>query len=663
MKAVGNLNLKVKLLTAFLFASVIVLLISVVSITNMLDTIDKHSSIPDAIIYPLKQIAKANGDLENVRALSRGILIHGDSAKAVEEADAIRVSLADAKRAMQAFDDASPLYSGFMASVDIYSGYLGAFLDMALSGDVAGATSYLEETLSPKSGDLQRSLYALSEEKLDFGNDVAGATVAASRSSLTFLMIISGIGFMLTVAFGMYFSTSISRPILLGAETMTKAADGDFSVRLPDDYGAEIGRLFAACNSLNEYNNVNVIKIRESTADIRSAAEEMHNVSSKTAQNIASLNSQTSSVSAVTEEFSTGMAQSSNSLSTATAHIMAVASSIEETNATIGTIAAAAEETSTRVSQSSDLVESIKDSIAKASDSARMVARSFDSVAGSVDEINKSLALVGGQCTATKGRVSNADEKARNTNAAIQRLEAASKQIGKIVGVISDFADQTNMLALNAAIEAAGAGEVGKGFMVVANEVKELAKQTADASDEIAEQIENMQRSMPEAVGAVSEITVIISEMTEFITSFTQEISVQGQRSDRIAEDSMAAARMMGDITAEINRISDNAVSVTKTVVDSAKGTNEIAKSISELVVGAQDIAMNSERATNNIKEIDRAAKEMVSGLNEISKSVQLIDAEAGTVQGGADATKASSVTLLRTANDLEAMISKFKVR
>src|SRR5215469_9831249 len=108
-------------------------------------------------------------------------------------------------------------------------------------------------------------------------------------------------------------------------------------------------------------------------------------------------------------------------------------------------------------------------------------------------------------------------QKAKNTNDIIQRLETASRQIGKIVDMISDIADQTNMLALNAAIEAAGAGEAGKGFMIVANEVKELAKQTAAATDEIAEQIENMQKNMPEAVGAVAEIAATINGMIEFM--------------------------------------------------------------------------------------------------------------------------------------------------
>jgi methyl-accepting chemotaxis protein len=258
--------------------------------------------------------------------------------------------------------------------------------------------------------------------------------------------------------------------------------------------------------------------------------------------------------------------------------------------------------------------------------------------------------------------MNDADGKAQNTNAIIQRLETASKQIGKIVSVISDIADQTNMLALNAAIEAAGAGEAGKGFMVVANEVKELAKQTSDATDEIADQIENMQKNMPEAVGAVSEITAIINGLAGFMDSFAQEITRQGKRSDQIADESNSAARRMNEITKEVNWINENAQSVTNAVLDSTKGVNEIAKSTAELVVGTQEIAMNSERAANNINEIDRAAKEMATGLVDISKTVHLINKEAGVAKDSADSAQLSSEELLKTASGMEEFILKFKI-
>jgi len=259
--------------------------------------------------------------------------------------------------------------------------------------------------------------------------------------------------------------------------------------------------------------------------------------------------------------------------------------------------------------------------------------------------------------------MSDADEKARNTNGIIRKLEEASKQIEKIVIVISEIADQTNMLALNAAIEAAGAGEAGKGFMVVANEVKELAKQTTNATVEIADHIDNMQTSMPEAVSAVEEITAIINSMTEFIGSFAFEMEQQGKRSDQITEESAAAARRMNEITTEINSISENAQSVTKTVADSTKGVNAIAKSTAELVIGTREIAMNSERASNNMGEISRSAREMTSGLEDIATNIFLINEEAYEVNQSASHTKDASEIILKIAGEMEGSVSRFKTK
>ena len=484
----------------------------------------------------------------------------------------------------------------------------------------------------------------------------------ASNTLIRTIIVIGMMGIAMAAFIIVWLSSSISNPIALLSANMKKAAEGDFTVRLPAADG-EIGSLFGACNTLLENNNLSLVNLQKTATKIHVSAEDMLSISSQMAANSEGLNEETSSVSSVTEEFSAGMTQSSNSLSTASSHISAVAASIEEINTTINNVAASAEETSTMAAQSSSLVGSIKDSISKASGSVTLVSNTFNSVAQSVDEINKSISVVSGRCVVAGNKMSDADKKAKNTNVIIRRLETASRQIGKIVGVINDIADQTNMLALNAAIEAAGAGEGGRGFMVVANEVKELAKQTAGATDEINDQIENMQKNMSEAVEAVSEIAAIINEMADFSASLSQEVTRQGKRSDRIADDSAAAANRMSEIAAEINRISENALSVTKTVAGSATGANEIAKSIAEIAVGTREIAMNSERASNDITRIDNAAKEMTAGLLDISKSIELINDSAGEVRRGAGSTQQSSEELLGTASEMEEFISKFKIR
>jgi len=669
MSKIKNLKIRTRLLIAFMFVAIIMIGTFTIAVVDVNNTIAISDEVVEKVIDPLDWLLHARVLLESMKIDGRDILIETNAQKQGERLTETLAKLPKIRENMQAYyetidpswDDCFRIYGEITEQLDIYEANMKVFQTKIIRGD-EDAGAYLTTNLSPISDKSLDLMAQLNGVRLDVGRNFIKDSNDSSRVALTWLIVCSVIGLALTVVSGIYLSISISNPILKCVDIMTKAGNGDFTVRLPSDYAAETGQLFASCNMLIEFSYTSVTNLWPVINKMRDAAQKMLDISTDMAVNSKELNNQTSTVSTATEEFSAGMTQSADSLSTASTHISAVASSIEEINSTISTVAAAAEETSTRVVQSSALVESIQGSIVKTSGSVKLVSDTFNSVAENVEEINKSILVVSEHSISAKNKMSNANEKATNTNEIIRRLEAASKQIGKIVSVINDIADQTNMLALNAAIEAAGAGEAGKGFMVVANEVKELAKQTADATDEIAAQIENMQKNVPEAVGAVSEITTFINGMTEFINSFAQEMGQQEKRSNLITEESTAAARRMNEIADEINSISENAQSVTKTVLDSTKGVNEIAKSTAELVVGTQEIAMNSERASNNINEINRAAKEMASGLVDISKNIQLINEESGKAQHSADSAKQSSEELIATANEMETFMKQFKV-
>ena len=666
-KGVKGMKIRTRLMSVFFIMALLILLVSLVAIINMNDTMETGKDINTEIIEPLRDLAHIKALMESVKLDGRDLLHYSNPENHeiiignVENKIVEMTAILDSYYYMIVADNLVDGYNAIMNLFNDYQSQLIKFSESILTeededvlGELVVLSMIADETL--------HILSEMNSLKLDLGRDLTEELTHHAQYALIILIAITAFGFLFIIIFGNIFAGRISKPLLAGVDTMMKAAKGDFSVRMPTKYGSEIGQLFAACNEMISYDDETAKVLHETIAKIRESAQDMLTVSSSMADNSKMLDDQTSSVSASTEEFSVSIGESANSLSTASTHITAVASSIDEMNATISTVATAAEETSTRVEQSSALVDNIQNSISKASGSVNLVSEAFSSVADSVNEINISIASVSKDCAETVEKMTSADEKARNTNEIIQRLEAGSKQIGRIVTVINEIADQTNMLALNAAIEAAGAGEAGKGFMIVANEVKELAKQTADATEEIASQIENMQMNMPEAVGAVSEITSIINEMTVFMDSLTNEIKQQGKQSDLITEDSAAAARQMREITSEMNSISDNALSVTKAVVDSTKGVNEIAQSTAELVVGTQEIAMNSERTSNNINEINRAAKEMKIGVDDISKNINMVSLEAESVKESANTAKETSKQLLDVANEMEAFISQFQI-
>jgi len=644
------------------------LAILLIAITNLSSTIKESHDTIDVVIDPLGSLFSARENVERLKVEGRDMLNMPDRQARDNAITGMLNRINSTRELMQVFYDtiaweiAYVLYAELMQHLSDYE-YILLSYRTALLDDPDSVRDSITEVLSPLSDYSLDIMAQLNGLRLSMGRELAIRNVDRADIAYTQLLVIAIVGMVFVLTLGIFFSISVTKPLIEGTKVIDIVASGDFTQTFPTQYGGEFGDFFKVCNNMMEFNCTTINGIRATAHEMRDSATVLSSLSSHMSTNSKELSEKTASVSTVTEEFSAGMTQSTNSLSTASSHISAVASSIEEINSTISTVAAAAEQTSTRVTQSSTLVDDIQDSITKASNSVNIIAGAVSTVADNVDEISRSISVVSEQSGVTKDKMSDADDKAKNTNKIIRSLEDASKQIGKIVSVISDIADQTNMLALNAAIEAAGAGEAGKGFMVVANEVKELAKQTTTATDEIADQIENMQKNMPEAVGAVSEITAIINSMTEYINSFAIEMNRQGTRSDQISEESADAARRIKEITTEMDSISKNAQSVTKTVVESAKGVNEIAKSTAELVIGTQEIAMNSERASNNVSEINRTAREMASGLIDISKNLQLINEEAMAVNKSAGSTNDASEIILNMANELEESVKNFKTK
>ncbi|MDH5410668.1 MAG: methyl-accepting chemotaxis protein [Alphaproteobacteria bacterium] len=145
-----------------------------------------------------------------------------------------------------------------------------------------------------------------------------------------------------------------------------------------------------------------------------------------------------------------------------------------------------------------------------------------------------------------------AETDIENALATVWELSEASGQIGGVVGLINEIAGQTNLLALNATIEAARAGEAGKGFAVVAQEVKNLANQTAKATDDISHQIEDLQRRISDATNAIQELRSPIKVLTEMTTRVKDGAAHQKAATEQIAEAIGVAAKGAGDADAAI---------------------------------------------------------------------------------------------------------------
>jgi len=199
---------------------------------------------------------------------------------------------------------------------------------------------------------------------------------------------------------------------------------------------------------------------------------------------------------------------------------------------------------------------------------------SVESVAAAAEELSASINDISQQAAHAAGIASRAVGQARDTDSTVQGLAKSAGRIGEVVGLINTIAAQTNLLALNATIEAARAGEAGRGFAVVASEVKSLASQTAKATEEISEQISDIQKVAGEAIDAIKGIGSIIGEVNEVATAIAAAVQEQGAATQEITRSTQYAAQ-------GTKNVSDNIVGV-KADADAAAAAADDVKSASE---------------------------------------------------------------------------------
>jgi methyl-accepting chemotaxis protein len=244
--------------------------------------------------------------------------------------------------------------------------------------------------------------------------------------------------------------------------------------------------------------------------------------------------------------------QASQALSAASLQMSANA---EETSSQAGTVSAAAEE----------------------------VSKSIQSISTATREMNSSIREVAKQATDAAKVATTGVQVALTTNKTVAKLGDSSGEIGKVIKVITSIAEQTNLLALNATIEAARVGEAGKGFAVVANEVKELARETARASEDISRKIETIQADSRGVIGAITEISGIINQIND----------IQGTIASAVEEQTVT--------TREIGR----------NLSEAAAGAGEIARNIQGVADAARNTSAGSHQTRDSAKELAKSATEM----------------------------------------------------
>ncbi|WP_374367971.1 methyl-accepting chemotaxis protein [Dongia sp.] len=366
---------------------------------------------------------------------------------------------------------------------------------------------------------LQKAVRAYSELVDQQGKDTTDTAVTNADFAQMLMIIVAVAGVVGGVAFGYLLATlGISKPLAVSIDSLNRLSQGDLTIEITGkERRDEIGDIAGA---------LQVFK------DTATAAEEMR---AQQAEEQLAKERRQAVIDGLIKTFDDAMSSELSQLTAASTELQATAQSMSST----------AEETSRQAT-----------AVAAASEQA---SANVQTVASAADELAASVAEISRQVEQSTQVASQAVTDAERTDAAVRLLAETAQRIGAVVGLINDIASQTNLLALNATIEAARAGEAGKGFAVVASEVKNLATQTAKATEDISAQITGMQSSTEEAVSAIKGITNIIGQINEITTTIASAVQEQGAATQEIARNVQQAAQGTQDVSANIGGVTQAA--------------------------------------------------------------------------------------------------------
>jgi methyl-accepting chemotaxis protein len=259
----------------------------------------------------------------------------------------------------------------------------------------------------------------------------------------------------------------------------------------------------------------------------------------------------------------------SSSMAQIAQNSQALASSSEELSAVSHQMSANAEETATQ----SNVVSA----------AAEQVTKNLQTVATATEEMSASIKEIAKNATEAARIATSAVKTAETTNATVAKLGESSAEIGQVVKVITSIAQQTNLLALNATIEAARAGEAGKGFAVVANEVKELAKETAKATEDISRKIEAIQGNTKGAVEAIGQISTVILQINDISNTIASSVEEQTATTNEISRNVQEGAKGGAQVAENIGAVAQAAKSTTQGANDTQTAAGELARMAAEL--------------------------------------------------------------------------------
>jgi methyl-accepting chemotaxis protein len=440
-------------------------------------------------------------------------------------------------------------YENFSKHWADYQPIVTEVLKLSRAKQKAEAGKMYVNEMSTKFTDLRNDLSKLVEVN-EKGAKEATDSAADNYSAARLITIVTlAIGMLIAIGAMAFSFFGIARPIGRITDSMNVLAGGDMKAEIPfAERRDEIGSMAAAVQVFKD----NMIKARELEA--AAAETEKRNAAQRKAD-----------MHKLADEFQAAVGNIIDTVSSASTELEAAANTLTKT---------------------AEVTQELSGSVASASEQA---SANVQSVASATEEMTASVNEISRQVQESSRIAGDAVNQAQRTDARINELSQAAGRIGDVVKLITAIAEQTNLLALNATIEAARAGEAGRGFAVVASEVKALAAQTAKATEEISTQIAGMQTATQDSVAAIKEIGGTIGRISNIASTIAAAVEEQGAATNEIARNVGEAAK--------------GTTQVATSITDVNRGAGETGSASAQVLASAQSLSSES----NHLKmEVDK---------------------------------------------------------